>query len=412
MEKIYMENNNRNQNQNFFQKLMNSNKSVVLSFVIAILGMASLVAFGFNQTSYAILEIESPLPDQFVANASDSNDKVIGDSSKLPVFRYYTAGDNPIQVYCLEADIGFGDGATYSKGDVINDAGLLYLLANLYPYVPLKMNGQSLDAKTQTWISQTVIWIYLAETGAANQTKITPDMIAKIKSEQALYDDSFSTTGQYLIQSNQPFYDVVLSNSLSINQLLSEALKLKGGLANNLSVNKASDTISMTDDNKYYQTDVVSVIGSVTPASIGNFNGYSIDLSRAPKGTYVTTPEGNKIEDIENMSAGSQFRVYIPVDKVTEENKNIQINILGSFNSYTGNKYIATKGDGSPAQTITSVKTVPNNVSQPLEISLNYTPNVPDTGMSTAQSIYFIGLIVLLSGVGIIYANTKSTQQN
>ena len=34
----------------------------------------------------------------------------------------------------------------------------------------------------------------------------------------------------------------------------------------------------------------------------------------------------------------------------------------------------------------------------------------PDTGMSTAQTIFFIGLIVLLCGVGIVYANAKPVQ--
>ena len=31
----------------------------------------------------------------------------------------------------------------------------------------------------------------------------------------------------------------------------------------------------------------------------------------------------------------------------------------------------------------------------------------PDTGMSKAQTVFFIGLIVLLCGVGIVYANAK-----
>ena len=34
----------------------------------------------------------------------------------------------------------------------------------------------------------------------------------------------------------------------------------------------------------------------------------------------------------------------------------------------------------------------------------------PDTGISAGQTIYFVGLIVLLCGVGIIYANAKPTQ--
>ena len=59
------------------------------------------------------------------------------------------------------------------------------------------------------------------------------------------------------------------------------------------------------------------------------------------------------------------------------------------------------------AQTIASVASIANNVNKGAEISLNYTPRVPDTGMSTAQTVYFVGLIILLSGVGIIYANVK-----
>ena len=35
---------------------------------------------------------------------------------------------------------------------------------------------------------------------------------------------------------------------------------------------------------------------------------------------------------------------------------------------------------------------------------------VPDTGVSSAQTIYFVGLIVLLCGVGIVYANAKPVQ--
>ena len=46
-------------------------------------------------------------------------------------------------------------------------------------------------------------------------------------------------------------------------------------------------------------------------------------------------------------------------------------------------------------------------INKPLNIQLDYTPDVPDTGMGIAQTIYFMGLILLLSGVGIVYANAK-----
>ena len=53
------------------------------------------------------------------------------------------------------------------------------------------------------------------------------------------------------------------------------------------------------------------------------------------------------------------------------------------------------------------VKIVNKEISGPLDIQLDYTPKIPDTGMGVAQAIYFMGLILLLSGVGIVYANAK-----
>ena len=35
----------------------------------------------------------------------------------------------------------------------------------------------------------------------------------------------------------------------------------------------------------------------------------------------------------------------------------------------------------------------------------------PDTAMSSVQTIYFIGLVVLLCGIGIIYANAKPVEE-
>ena len=52
MEKIYMDDNNFNNQQNQSQK-GKYHFSIVLSFVVAIMAIASLVVVGFNQISYA-----------------------------------------------------------------------------------------------------------------------------------------------------------------------------------------------------------------------------------------------------------------------------------------------------------------------------------------------------------------------
>ena len=276
-------------------------------------------------------------------------------------------------------------------------------MANLYPHVKLKYNNVEGNEKTQTWLSQTAIWIYLKKSGYDKQSEMTDAKINSITNETALHDNQQNS----LTNVNGKLYEVYKSNELTINALIDKALTLKGQAATSLTVSKNSDTISVTSDEKYYQTDLISVAGSVSDEAIGQFNGYKLTIKNAPDGTLIVDENGEEIKDLTNMVPGTKFYVRIPVDKVTEETKNVSISVEGSFKSFTGNRYVA---DG--CQTITAVKTVNNNISQPLDIEINYTPDVPDTGMSTAQSIYFIGLIVLLCGIGIIYANVKPRKSN
>ena len=173
-----------------------------------------------------------------------------------------------------------------------------------------------------------------------------------------------------------------------------------------LKVNK-TDTISVTSDEKYYQTAQISV--AATPTE--NFNGYSIKLEGAPEGSFIVDENGNKIEDtkLANMSGTDKFYIRVPINKVNENNKTIKFSVTGSFTTLEGNYYIG-KDETKEYQTVAAVETVTSNIQTGVEIPLNYTPDVPDTGLSTAQTVYFIGLIVLLSGIGIIYANVKPSE--
>ena len=123
------------------------------------------------------------------------------------------------------------------------------------------------------------------------------------------------------------------------------------------------------------------------------------EIKDALRGEIDKIVEGIKKENYTNLS---KFYVRIPANKVTEENKTVKLSVTGKFRGYDGYYY---RAEG--AQTVSTVFTtdVPHNTG--LELTINYTPDVPDTGMSVAQSIYFIGLIVLLCGVGIIYANAR-----
>lgn len=400
MEKIYMEKNNNNK-ESFWKKLFKSNTSVVLSFTLAIVSILSLVAVGFNQVSFAVPDITSNLQAPFVTKDVDnSTDRIIGLNNNFPVTAFYTSSNIP--VFCLEYNIEFKGGSTYQDGGEVTDYGLLYLTANLYPNKKLKdASGNELDYRAQTWITQTAIWVYLKKAGDTQNSQLTDEKINQIQGETSLgkWDPTggLETTKYY--ESDKPIY-----STFGITSLINTALANRSKPNKSMAITKSTDAISLTADGKYYQTGLFTVTGSVSAEALGTYKGYSLSLNGAPNGTIIVGENGSTVDDLNNISPSTKFYVRIPKDKVTEEKQTITVNVNGKFNSYEGRKFVSP-GD----QTITTVQTKDTVVAAGTSFEI---VGSPDTGMSTAQSIYFIGLIVLLSGVGIIYANVKPAKSN
>lgn len=389
MEKIYMENNNDDKERLNFKDFFRRNGIVITSVLIIIVAVAAFITGGFSQTSYAIPEVTNALPDKFkTVNPTVSIIGGNGDATNnVVVEQYFT--DGGVQVFCLERNINFVANVEYSKGESIGDKdyGLLYLMANSYPNKNFQNDGQDLNEYLQTWITQIAIWDYLYQTGEKNNSAYA-DILDKVKVATKVYVEAgtdYSAGGKNIY-------------TAYIEPLVKNAIANRKGVHKDLNARTENSEISLTEDEKYYQSSAVIVTGN--PAD--NFNGYKVELAAAPKGTILVDSTGKEIEDLTNFTVGQKFWVRVPVDSVTEDNKIVKLSVTGSFRVYDGNYYIA-----EGRQTISSVKTVNTNVNTGLDIELNYTPAVPDTGMSTAQTIYFVGLLVLLSGLGIIYANVK-----
>lgn len=402
MEKIYIENNNQNNNKNFLHS-----KSVLGTFALAIIAVIAIVIVGVNQTSYAIPEVTNPLPDTFTTALKGED---IITNTGFTVVPYSTTDGRT--VFCMERDINFSENTDFSKAEAITDYGLLYLMANISPNKVFKdSQGNSFNAEindaVQTWVSQVAIWVYLHEINAANNS-LDDATMEQIKNARIISIRKANT--EYKVDGTKvDLIDNPLDETKDltfyeeyIEPLVDAALEHKNMPNKILNINK-TDTISVTSDEKYYQTSQISI--TATPDE--NFNGYSVKLEAAPEGSFIVDENGNKLEDddLSDMSDTDKFYIRVPVDKVNENNKIIKFSVTGSFTTYEGNYYKATG-----AQTIGTVQTVTSNVQKGAEIPLNYTPDVPDTGLSTAQTVYFIGLIVLLSGIGIIYANVKPSE--
>lgn len=388
-------------------------KSVFASLALAVVAVVAVVMLGFNP-SYAQDNVSNDLPDTFTTAQVSTEIYFAGASITNPVepfvvSPYYTTDD--IQVFCLEHNVPFLANTEFNKGDAITDYGLLYLMANIYPNVEF---DTFLSPELQTWLSQVTVWMYLYEkelimNGSVPNTSnnyISDEHIQIIKTTRGVTGDDIS-----IIYTGNPNTNGISNGVVDytndpilydkyIKPLVDAALSYNANPSSKTVYINFDEEIAITQDEKYYQTSEVTVTG--TPA--GNFRGYELVINAAPEGTFVVDANGNKIEDLKNMSVTDKFYFRIPVDKLTEENKILKFSVNATFRDYIGNYYVDATGQ---AQKITSVSTEDTVVSDGDEISIVYSPRVPDTGMSTAQTVYFIGLIILLSGVGIIYANVK-----
>lgn len=398
MEKIYMDSGDKSpKKQSFIKKLLNDKGSMTALVVIAFVGIVGLMVFGLNQISFAA-DLTGQLPEKFTSKQGDENvmrllgETRSGQDGVLPILGFYT--DTDIPIFCIEYNVTYSVGKEYTPGEEISDYGLIYLMSKIYPNVPFKdAAGNELAENVQVWLTQSAIWSYLYETGDPKNS----DFVTwndKVKDVNRLYDSS----ANYVITADA---GKSLYEQFGINTLIEKAKTMRNHVML-VSVSKKSENISVTNDNKFYQTDLISVTGSVGSTDITSFEGYSVNLSKVPDGTILVDESGNQYSDLENMSPTSKFFVRIPVDKVTDENKTLEISVSGKFKTYGANKYVSGE-----YQKVANVKLLNKNVNHPLTIQLDYTPEVPNTGMGVAQTIYFMGLILLLSGVGIVYANAK-----
>ena len=391
MEKIYM-----HDNQNKKVRRARKRGSSVTTVLVAIVAVAALIVVGFGQISFAIPEEGVTLGNEFTSATPDNNTLVYGQNSKFGVNSLLT--DKGQHVFCIERDVDYKGDLKYVKSERVLDSGLLYIMSNVYPNKKIMDGENELPVGVQVWLSQSAVWIYAATSGYKNNTEMTKEVVEGILYETELYGKD----GTVLISLSEDEEYQSLYDKYGLLELLIEAKKLGTAPSNSLDVTKKSEGVSMTSDGKYYQTGFVDVVGTVLSESIGSFNGFELKLNKAPEGTMVVDKDGKEITDLTNLQPGTKFAFKVPVDKVKEENKKMEVSVLGSFDSYAADIYAA---QGS--QTVTSVSKINNNLSVPLDLELNYAPTVPNTALNNSATLYIIGLILLLSGLGIFYTSAK-----
>ena len=394
--------------------------SVLLSFFVAVFAIISLIAAGFSQISYAaptgntlvFYEATYNYGDPILINGSGSQG-----TFTVPIYlanSYEITSNDAIPIFCVEHNADITDRANYTKGDNVTDLGLLYILNKSKALggtgiVPDSFNYTTTvntdDAKArmvlETYATQVAIWVYMYEKyyladpsgnsrySLANygQNENPTTNYNRIKAVNTLSVTDYTPVTSDLGVGND-FYNNVIAPVITAAKSYTSVKNLK--------VNKANNTISKVGDDTYYQSSLLSV--SAVPAN--DLVSYDVTLSGVGSAFIV---DENGVEKSTGFLPGEKFYVRVPTKDISQEAGKVTVNVKGKFNNYlSGNFYTSNQ-----LQKIVTVTGNQNYESASLIIDF---VGSPDTGMSKGQTIFFIGLVVLLCGVGIIYANAKPVE--
>lgn len=386
------ENNNKKGKKNVV------NASVVLSFAVAIFAIFSIAMAGLSMNQKSGISYAAPttLPDNFTFNLLDGGTDIVGTdgTSNFSAPMYVANNDESNPVFCVEHNTNVNDGESYTSGEEIVDYGLLYLLNNSYAngIKITKLSGE--NAKyVEGWITQVAIWMYLYETDptatqSTSKNYIVPEDVETIKNAVKLIKFNADRSESVEVYKGQNLYTAFIKPLVDKAKTASDVAILN--------VSKASDEISMSEDKKFYFSALITVTGDPSSA----LKNYTISLNGI-EGAKAVDEDGNELTG--TVTPGTKFYVRIPAEKVTKNVQKVVVSVDGKFDTLEG-KYYNAAGD---FQRVVSVKTGEKTISKGTEVEFVGTD---DTGMNTVQTIYFIGLIVLLCGVGIVYANAKPVQ--
>ena len=396
MEKIYMEESKKSR-----KSVMSS--SVILSFVFSIFSIFAIAMYGIFGNQGTSVSYAANVPDGSDFNLS-WGDEITAcnnqDCDKMySMINYYTGTARTLanQVFCIERTKQTENGSTYKDmgafpadwPNVKNDNGLAYLLG--LGRVGKKITNY--DSSIDGFVLQSAIWYYLADK--------YPDVdVFKLVNKtdgggQVLNDKAvIETAGDIYIQkgtgSATPYSGLTGQNG-KILQLVNEAKKDHS--YNTFTLELEDDKTSKTEDGKYYQSSKFTPVGSDVFAS------YSLKVTGVDDAVIVN--ENGEEISADNIPAGTKFYVRVPVDKITKETL-IKVDARGMFYA-DGVKFYYAPSDPDTLQHMAYVE--PYYVNAGAEFTV-----VGDTGLNVTQTIYFVGLIVLLCGVGIVYANAKPVE--
>ena len=443
MEQIYVENKKKNKKPKFM------NVTIGLSFAVAFVAILSIVLISMSGSSYSLSAVD--FPDKITT--TESNYFYVGfgtgvteddleDPTTWKFFNPYMRGKDSANknydLLCLESAKDYNpNGIVYTNSKTMaDDPGFVYLSAKL-------QNDSTLNAAPQAakaWIKQQATWLYFGlikptdSTNDAAYTKSTSKNDLKAIKCIIGYGPE-TTTGGTIREPKTTVANCCKNNTTvagtdcayksdgifaayGVDKWIETAISYheNGWPALSVTATKESTDFKLTNDKKYYTSSPIAVKISVddTNGLTEALDDYTISISNnAPKGTKIMAwdEKSNKLVDVTNEKKLSYakyktLRVYVPSSADTGT-YNFSLAVTGTIQQYTG-YYYSPPANQNSLQQLTTVDVVNKTSTGEVEFSVQI---VPDTATNLSKTIYIIGLIVLVSGLGILYVNVKKQKR-
>lgn len=375
--------------------------------------LAALCTFGIVVDVNALQTTDTTLPETVnrVTGATFQHDSDYpnGDSTSRIIRSVGKVGEEEKYIlYCSDFTNDNISNATLTK-DTKMDYGIAYILMNSYPTKTLisgatatGTNCANANEMANIWITQSAIWGYQGVLSSdkliSNALKYDPTGLVKESCDTWSYNNS-TLTGSTLWNG---YVSGLISSAKAVKDPAEATLSVTGG-----------DGWTKTDDG--YKSSLITVAPSSSEVS---YSTYYLSLYDMPENVKVYTESGNEVENAkdgvgcagencpswvsEEITAGTKVYVFVPSEQAKKGPKfNLKASTTITYNA--AYKYVDKTTNHQP-----SVLVGPETKNIEGTISLNV---IPDTASSISNSIYFVGVLILLCGAGIIYANVKPKKQ-
>lgn len=334
---------------------------------------------------------------------------VTQDPNKSNVAFYAEDKDGKYQLYCSDRNNpNFKGSYTLVKGERL-DYGLTQFLVKQDKYVSSlyeqKINSEGITESTtnsstavtllNTWITQMGIWGY--------QGTFNPNELGGNLSYKQSENDSYV----YKILSGTEASTALLARN-TWDTYVDPEIKA----AKELNAKSPYDaTMTMKVDGEWTKIDGSDNVKSgLITVSLGNAdvstgsawaNVYSLSFVNAPEGTKVYTEDGKEVTDLKSIPVSSKIYLVVPKSDKKEDYKfSVKANSTITYNAPY--QYVDKVSGHQPSILVGPES---KDLSASIEMTL-----APDTALSVSNSIYFLGFLILISGVFVIYANVKTKE--